>query len=489
MSLTRLGASGIVPGAKGVFITRPLKKFTPVEITPNPNAVAPPYLENLLSAQHHIITLRRFLALRHQFSSGLYFNVATAHGWYLLAPSSFSPLADAAGLQAWRERHHHRYLPTSRKGRRRKASQLPSKDGATDFATPISEMVEAHTSNTFIEEGEDENVDNGCALRTNGPQAGHSMPLVTQSPISISEDHLFEINDGVMWETPPDDDLASPEYWKGHKERMQVYEETCVNAEQEQFLSMSDSVGSVQSFKELTPRERCAQQLLLVHALTRKANVRLNVDEGTGLLTLVPIMDLKEGDELLLHYGREWWSQRLLSKVFMSVDDKDMHRVRWIEALFSKPTDVFTPFPLLCSAMSRRRKSSRTSDAAGADWDDKNSPHTLVKKATCGRVKSVLYNLATRREATDAEVLFSAVRRSCINREFFEQLVGEKGVFEVSKCDDVVPMNQIRHILLRSLRGSLEGTEAAPDCTQLLKDGLVVGDVRDGFTVKSPLVL
>ncbi|RNC50416.1 hypothetical protein TcCL_ESM12535, partial [Trypanosoma cruzi] len=139
--LTRVAPSRLVPGAKGVFITRPLKKFTPVEVAPPPDAIAPPYLVNLLRMPPHTISLRHFLALRHQFSSGMYFNVATLGGWYLIVPGSHAPLADPAGLRAWRERHHHRYEQKAAVRRRK-----------TDEAVTVTHDSTAKKSRTTLAE-------------------------------------------------------------------------------------------------------------------------------------------------------------------------------------------------------------------------------------------------------------------------------------------------------------------------------------------------
>ncbi|RNF09784.1 hypothetical protein TraAM80_01918 [Trypanosoma rangeli] len=484
--LTRVAPSRLVPAAKGVFITHSLKKFTPVEIDPPPDAIAPPYLVNLLRTPPHTISLRRFLALRHQFSSGTYFNVATPGGWYLIVPHTHAPLADRVGLQVWREKHHHRYeQKTTERSRRKNETVSLMHDSATTHegipplgthdgderasATAVQERLyqDGDDDNNMENEAEDE----GVGFHAAAASLSGSRNAVTRasrlgaSRVSIPEEHLFEINDGVLWETPPQDDLGCPAYWKQHRVRMQLYEDTSVSAAQGDFWPPPSSEG-LNEAPGYMERERYVQQQRILQTLTRKANVKLNVDDDQRLLTLVPIIDLKEGDELLLHYGREWWSQRLLSTLFMSVPDSKMRDVRWIEALFTKSTDVSRPFPQLCSAVARRKlPKQRKIGKTAQDSELVNAESTV--DAAARQDALVLYNVVTRRKATDAEALIYAVRRSCVDRSFFSSLVGVagSGVFDASHCDDEVPLRQLRRALLQSLRQESvsEGKTSTPE--------------------------
>ncbi|KEG15532.1 hypothetical protein DQ04_00051270 [Trypanosoma grayi] len=458
MPLTRVAQSGVVPGANGVFLTRAVKKFAPIEVAPLPGAIAPPYMENLVRAPRHTVSLRRFLALRHRFSTGQYFNVPTAAGWYLIAPSSHAPLPDASGLLAWHERHHHRYMQ-DKIIRRKKPRQSPSatiteargSEGGSSSAMPQRQEEEEEEEGKEVSKEQIEECHaEPCSSSLCNSRLTSGMPLPVVTPLTIPEDHLFEINDGVLWETPPRDDLASPTYWQRHRERMQVYEDTSVGIEQEDlFVLPRPTDEAMQNTAGATEWDRYTQQQRLFQSLTRKANVKLSVDDATRLLTLVPIVDLKEGEELLLHYGREWWSERLLSTVFMAVADGEMRGVRWIEALFTKPTDVAKPFPLLCSAVARRKVPSVGKGVIQGG----NTTRCDSSESTSGGKILVLYNMVTRCKATDTEALVFSVRRSCVDRDFFSRLVGARGtcVFDVSRCDDEVPLRHLRRALLQSL--------------------------------------
>lgn len=479
-SLTRVGPSRIVPGAKGVFITRALKKFTPVEVAPSLDAIAPPYMINLLCTPQHTISLRRFLAMRHQFSTGMYFNIATAGGWYLVAPSGHAPLADAAGLQAWRERHHHRYAPATAKRKKdvKRGTMLsPEIDLMSSAAAGAHRRcsLPAGVREVGGEEEEEENVI--CAASSSAP----TPPPPVASPLVISEEHLFEINDGVLWEMPPQDDLASPEYWKRHRERMQIYEDTSVSAAQEDLFADAQSTEGCDDAAGLMERERYAQQRQLFRVLTRKANVRLDVDDDTRLLMLLPVVDLQEGEELLLHYGREWWSQRLLSSLFMSVPDDEMRSVRWIEGLFARPTDVAKPFPLVCPAVALRKALHRGKSGDTMKGDKTSTANDVVASVSTSAAKAtqknvVLFNAVTRCRCTDAEALIFAVRRSCVDREFFSALVGTHGagVFDASRCDDEVPLRYLRRVLLNALRQKQMTTNVSAAQEEEEEDGSIV---------------
>nr|CCC93339.1 conserved hypothetical protein [Trypanosoma congolense IL3000] len=455
MSLTRLGPSKVVPGATGVFLTRSLKKFTPVEVSPAAGSAAPPYLCNLLHAPRKTISLRRFLALRHQFSTGMYFNIATARGWYLLVPSTYAPLSDPAGLKTWMERHHHRYPGTeSIKDCKSRRADTPSTTCSVgeSLSSPlggVSGILDASYGKSTLDSRVMEGLANDRVVASMRHSGSKECML---PPVTIQEDHLFEINDGVLWETPPCNDLAQPTYWKGHKERMQVYEDIEFGADQADDIEdggLQDADTWMLSHDQDTLRQRLAR------ALTFKANVRLSVEDDTHLLLLTPIMDLNEGEELLLHYGREWWSQRLLARLFTAVTDDDMHNIRWIESLFSKPTDVTKPFPLLTPAVPRGKGRNILVSRRGQEAE----PRIKCE----GPTKAILYNVTTRRRATDAEAIAFAVRRSCVDKCFFSLLVGtdNRGVFNYSRCDEEVSVSRVRRALLQSLR-HCEGRANSP---------------------------
>ncbi|KAH9597567.1 hypothetical protein LSM04_003224 [Trypanosoma melophagium] len=483
MSLTRVAPSKLVPGANGVFLTRAVKKLTPIEVAPLRDAIAPPYLVNLIHTPSHTISLRRFLALRHQFSTGLYFNIATARGWYLLVPSHHAPLADTTGLEAWRDRHHHKYLAEKReRNKNKKMMQQQQQQSSSTVATSGNETGKLDFSKTQEEDGDNNNNDdddNDCftgemeEIRKNSSGSFSSLatsqqtsrtPKLLVSPLTIPEDHLFEINDGILWEMPPHDDLANCEYWKMHRERMQLYEDTNSGKSEEELLAMSQSMDDKKGGKdEVVKKEQYIHMQQILQALTRKANVRLEVNDQTHLLTLVPIVNLKEGEELFLHYGREWWSQRLLSSLFMSVSDAEMKNIRWIESLFMKSTDVAKPFPLLCSALAKRKKNNKNAgNKTAKDNLDKIASSNNISGVESER-KPVLYNVATQRKATDMESLVFALRRTCVNQNFFTRLVGARGngVFDVSRCDEEVPLRQLRRVLLASLREEQQLSQSA----------------------------
>ncbi|EAN77548.1 uncharacterized protein TEOVI_000373800 [Trypanosoma equiperdum] len=475
MPLTCLGPSKVVPGATGVFLTCALKKFTPVEIAPTVGATSPPYLCNLISAPRRTISLRRFLALRHQFSSGMCFNIATLRGWYLLAPSTHAPLSDPSGLRAWMQRHHHRYTHVCSTGNGSGSLGLRYEGEEQGVFTASG----GDCNPADFEDEEDETVveDKGDAMQSSAAASpGRSTSAGAVSPLCIQEEHLFEINDGILWEMPPNDDLASPTYWRRHRERMQVYEDTSVGVEQAELIGSDATGGSSHESVVAVEKEQYTGQLRLVRALTCKANVRLTVDDNTQLLVLMPVVDLKEGDELLLHYGREWWSHRLLSTLFMSVQDKEISDVRWVESLFAKPTDVHRPFPLLCRAFAGKRKRRLVGRERDAGREGRTSTECSNSEGTGNDAKVVLYNIATKKKATDSEALIFAVRRSCVDRNFFTSLVGgsERGAFNASRCDDEVPISRVRRVLLQSLRqgGGTVGEGPA-------KDSLDEGETQD----------
>ncbi|CAJ1024799.1 hypothetical protein Q4I32_003707 [Leishmania shawi] len=581
--VTRLGPSERLPGLRGVFLTEPIKKFHPIEVLPtaasaaastttaatvggsaeqsnvprNPasefSTQAPPLVLNLAFAPRHSISLRRFLALRHMFSTSAYLHVATEDGWYLVAPSSAAPLCDdVPGLQAWCCRHHHRYLKhpapfsrastsssglSSRVAHPRRRTEIDKLEAALDNGEELSEKqlqrLAAQEKASFAqrpehegEDGEDDNpaVDEprhqasreGVAPaeeilgeRTDGAPAlafGLPPPPLRTSPPLITEAHLFDINDGVAWPLPPSDDLANHEYWKGHRQRMALYEST---GDADAAVQREALLAALRADLEITQRLLSEQELYaaaeeLFQTLKHKANVTLNVDAETGLLTLVPLRDLRAGEELLLHYGREWWTGRLLFSLLLSVSDAAMPQIRWIEQLFESAVDANEPFPLLISAHEQRKrlrrggagsktarrglKSKSGSDGGKSQQQPTSSaalaqPHhscvatsstttttagPLVSQPKSGRV--VLYNTVTRKRATDAAVLAFAVRRSCTDLNFWNRLLlgdvasGLEPVFHLSEPDSEVPMRVLRHALLASLRGVTAVTQSSVSC-------------------------
>ncbi|CCW70317.1 unnamed protein product [Phytomonas sp. Hart1] len=232
----------------------------------------------------------------------------------------------------------------------------------------------------------------------------------------------------------------------------------------------------------LTEREAFAHGERLFQLLTQKANLSLHVDDESGLLTLMPIVDLQPGDELLLHYGREWWTHRLLSTLFLAAKDREMRGIRWIELLCRSEdeTDVFEPFPRLLPVRKRSKKGVKdhshgqtmTTDSSGKMSEEgisSSSTETLqnkkVRNSSSERGTYILYNEGTKKEATDATVLIFAIRLSCQDPDFLRLLLegdGEDGnkfssfppVFCQESCDVEVPIAEIRRALLRMLRRS-----------------------------------
>jgi hypothetical protein len=586
--VTRLGPSQRFPGLRGVFLTAPVKKFHHIEVLPaaasatseltsslpsatppargeSPHAIsgddfdsagtvgeasrtvngsvvthAPPLVLNLAFAPRHHISLRRFLALRHMFSSSVYLHAATERGWYLIAPSSAAPLcADVAGLERWVRRHHRRYLKpehntsssprvaggekctsahlsgvSPREARLAKYAELAKLEAALDNGEELTEAQlrvlaneERRTatdlekardsgeegSDDDDEEGDkdeaDDEKDNGMSAdSTASPVVSDAAPLRSIPPL-ITEEHLFEVNDGVWWPMPPSDDLASPDYWKDHRQRMTLYESTGDTDAAAQREALLTTIRSDPRARSCTEQALHAAAEELFQTLKHKANVVLSVDSDTGLLSLVPLQDLQAGEELLLHYGREWWTGRLLSSLLLAVSEEEMHQIRWIEQLFGHEADKNELFPLIVPAHQRRRRSATksltshtsrdpslgASARAGALSDSDGRPAgsdaQSAEPVSAGqqRGRLVLYNTVTRKRATDAAVLAYAVRRSCVHQGFFDRLVlgspaqGAPPVFHLSEPDVEVPMRVLRGVLLASLRGVQEGDAANTD--------------------------
>ncbi|KPA78260.1 hypothetical protein ABB37_06411 [Leptomonas pyrrhocoris] len=606
--VTRVAPSQRIPGLRGVYLTKAVKKFHPIEVLPTAAAatataltssasasqgpyasscssssstraaavedtttlgsgrpadavtLAPPLVLNLAFAPRHHISLRRFLALRHMFSSSAYLQVATERGWYLIEPSSAAPLcADLAGLQRWVRVHHRRYLEhrsassssscfvhkdkiktgkgsvaaveqarvSSPKDARR--AELATWEAALDngaelTAAQLRALADKERKASAEQENEDGNDDDddtgddelggdgsanvhgssalqeeeshaaagdaafGSATATTRAAAA-SAPQLKIVPPLITEAHLFEINDGVVWELPASDDLANHDYWKDHRQRMTLYESTGDADAAEQREALLRTIRSDPRAQTCTEQQLYAAAEALFQTLKQKANVKLSVDDESGLLSLVPLVDLAAGEELFLHYGREWWTGRLLSSLLLAVSDEEMPRIRWIEQLFGHSTDRNERFPLLIPAHKQRRytknaaapppsarRSKRHNRGANKDHTrdggeveaavDDNSRASCASSSSAPAIQHgplVLYNTVTRGKATDAAVLAYAIRRSCVEQAFFDRLVlgdparGVPPVFRASAPDAEVPMRVVRKALLASLRGVREG--------------------------------
>ena len=199
---------------------------------------------------------------------------------------------------------------------------------------------------------------------------------------------LFQINDAFNWARPPPDDLASAAYWKDFRAQLADYEKfslgECCNVE----------------LREKT------------------------LDDGRKVVRLRTLKNIEVGDELLLHYGRQWWTAVILRTVFMACSDEQIKDIRWIESLFANDEDRCVPFPI------------------------------IVPKTLPGRVEAserlMLYDVATRKRATDSAVLAFSLRRSCKSEGFLRRLMIE--VFGVGG-DQEQPMKVLRRSLLRDLTG------------------------------------
>lgn len=604
--ITRLAPSQRVPGLRGVFLTKAVKKFRPIEVLPsaatavttaasshmpsldsaaggasdaktnadtttlaarttcdgssssgnsssntsNALTMAPPLVLNLAFAPRHHISLRRFLVLRHMFSSTDYLHAATEDGWYLIAPSTAAPLCDdVAGLERWTQLHHRRYLnhrhhqqhlhqnpaaasPPSltnqhggpregattsakttralspREARLAKHAELAKLEAALDSGEELTEAqlralaekerkavaareeVDEADQDEPAEDGEESEKDGEggeyaksadtaaavldrslASVVVTGSTAALSSSLRTMPPL-ITEAHLFEINDGIYWKLPPSDDLANHDYWKGHRQRMELYQNTGDADAAEQRETLLNTIRSDPRAQACSEQELHAAAEALFQILKQKANVMLSVDGDSGLLTLIPLQDLNAGDELFLHYGREWWTGRLLSSLLLAVSDAEMRQVRWIEQLFGYEADKNELFPLLVPAyQQRRRKSAKHIPRLTQEpqrqqaMKEKEMKGTAAASAEEHRGHLVLYNAVTRAKATDAAVLAFAVRRSCVDEAFFCRLVqgnparGVPPVFRLSTPDAEIPMRVLRRVLLASLRGVGEAAE------------------------------
>lgn len=331
------------------------------------------------------------------------------------------------------------------------------------------------------DEDEEDDVEVGEAISSHAPSdqwnGGLSAPAVLRSaPPLIMETHLFEINDGVAWPLPPQDDLTCASYWKGHRQRMELYTsvgDSDASTQRDRLIKALQTSRDSPEASDAAPTEQAVHAAAdeLLHTLKHKANTKLHIDADTGLLTLVPLQDLPAGSELFLHYGREWWTERLLSSLLLSVPDTSMDQVRWIEHLFSHElTDRAELYPLLKPAIKKhrargggqKRRPRRDNGEVGGAPEDAE-PNT--------RSPAVLYNTVTRQRATDTAALTFAIRRSCLDQSFLSRLLvgnavtGEPPIFSPLTPDVEVPIRALRRALLQSLRREQSKSVASTDAS------------------------
>lgn len=160
----------------------------------------------------------------------------------------------------------------------------------------------------------------------------------------------------------------------------------------------------------------------------------LNRDDVlTGVPMLTLVRAVKQGEELTVHYGLEWWAQMLLSRVFLAASDDQLGKVRWIESL------VAASLTLNNAALSSSNGpppppegSGSMEDAAAAAvgggfpllklcWRRKKRqlPSAPRRKKKLVDLGSVL----DREIATREQLVAFAVRRSCQSAAFLRLLV------------------------------------------------------------------
>lgn len=171
--------------------------------------------------------------------------------------------------------------------------------------------------------------------------------------------HYFHINDVFPWTLPPSEDLANQDYWtKVFKPMWKAY-----------LSVVEDASGE-------------GMQPNVVFGASSHPCVTGGKD---GLMPFVHVLrDIQPGEELLGVYGRGWWAQHFLSRLFVAADDSQLKHIRWIESIFT--TDEGTrgsPFPLLKPCRSKKT----------------------------GRVD--LADAVTRAPASPSGILAAAVRKSC----------------------------------------------------------------------------
>jgi hypothetical protein len=191
----------------------------------------------------------------------------------------------------------------------------------------------------------------------------------------IASTHYFHINDPFPWEFPPANDLANHEFWsRTFKPMWKAYASTVAEGSGTIVPNVAfgaDSIGERPTDGQWTP-------LPTVHLLK----------------------DVDAGEELVALYGRAWWAQHFLSRLFVAAGDAELKHIRWIESMFT--TDEggkgSGPFPLL--KVCRSRKTGRLD----------------------------LANAVTRAPASSSAVLAAAVRKSCQDPAVLQEVV--TSVFE-----------------------------------------------------------
>lgn len=233
----------------------------------------------------------------------------------------------------------------------------------------------------------------------------------------IDEDHMFHINDAFPWQLPPAEDLACPKYWAEFRGQLRDYLQL-------PGAPIGEENEGNPSRGELTESNK-------------EVNVKISIDWVTGRPKVITLRRIHEGEEILAHYGIEWWSQHLLSKLFVAASDDEIRHIRWIEALFQTERSQPSPFPVL------RPCTLRNENVPRLDLGD----------------------VTTRKKASSEAVLVSSIRRSCQDSEFLRLLLSE-----VFLCDgttgsssrgvlDEVSVKELRALLLRVMTGKA----TAPD--------------------------
>lgn len=309
---------------------------------------------------------------------------------------------------------------------------------------------------------------------------------------SIPESHLFELNDGIQWPQSPvlrwlkelrqssgsmihlsdAQREALTCFFEIHRSRMEVYDENGGGwslEEEDAFIqstldawrafraygstpaspceaastqeeAKADSHSSAEASFAASP---CAQlptekEVLsfsrrLFRAYTRKANVQLVVEETTQLVTVVPLVDLPEGTELTLHYGREWWTEHFLFPLLLLLPTNAW--VRRLERLVALPSDCFEAFPVI--VVKKKRKEQQQ-----------------VKNELEPSPKKYLYNTLLRKRASNTAVLAFSLQQSILfPSHFLSFFVGSSGgaCFNAQQPDEEISMKRLRRTVLRAL--------------------------------------
>lgn len=185
----------------------------------------------------------------------------------------------------------------------------------------------------------------------------------------IPAEHFFEVNDAFPWQLPPADDLASPQYWKESFKPMWAAYEAFVAS------------GGSEAVKGI-PTPNIAFNVDVAAEVAEDGNTTRSVVRPNVQV----LRDVDAGEELLGLFGSAWWSQNLLSRLFVAAEDDQLKHVRWIESIFTQSQGKQgSPFPLL--KLCRSRKSPKGSlDVADA---------------------------TTRAPATLSGILAASIRKSC----------------------------------------------------------------------------